>query len=282
MFGYIRPLNPELKVADLEIYKAVYCGLCRALSRSYGPAARFVLSYDFAFTTLLHLSLSETAPKLEPGRCPYKPLSRTPHLEDCPELQFSAGVAALMLYHKIRDDIADKPPLPSLLYRTALPLAHGARRRAASRYPEADAIIAAAMERQHTVELCDKSGLDAACEPSATALSELFALMSEKEDERRILSRLGYMMGRFVYTCDAVADLAQDRKNGSYNPLLHTDTHPDALRASLYLTQAEALSAYELLRPRHFRSILDNILTVGMRHTIDTVLQEGLKHEQSL
>lgn len=279
MFGYIRPLNPELKVADLEIYKSVYCGLCRALSRSYGPAARFVLSYDFAFTALLHMSLRDEAPAIKPGRCPYKPLSPTPHLEDCAELRFSSGVAALMLYHKVSDDIADKPTLLSLPYRAALPPAAAARKRAAALYPEADAITAKAMERQREVELDCESSLDAACEPSAQALSGLFALMSEDGGERRILSRLGYMMGRFVYTCDAIADLREDKKSGSFNPLIHTGADIDRLRASLYLTQAEALSAYQLLRPRHFGSILDNILTVGMRHTTDTVLQEGLFYE---
>ncbi|MEG2174051.1 MAG: DUF5685 family protein, partial [Oscillospiraceae bacterium] len=29
MFGYIRPWEPELKVSELDTYKAIYCGVCR-------------------------------------------------------------------------------------------------------------------------------------------------------------------------------------------------------------------------------------------------------------
>jgi hypothetical protein len=31
MFGYLRPLIPELKVSEYHRYRANYCGLCRAV-----------------------------------------------------------------------------------------------------------------------------------------------------------------------------------------------------------------------------------------------------------
>ena len=53
MFGYVKPYKPELRVRELEEYKAVYCGLCRELGQSFGLFARFTLSYDFAFLAML-------------------------------------------------------------------------------------------------------------------------------------------------------------------------------------------------------------------------------------
>ena len=57
MFGYIKPFQPELKVREAEDYKAIYCGLCKELGRSYGIFARMTLSYDFAFMAMLFMQV---------------------------------------------------------------------------------------------------------------------------------------------------------------------------------------------------------------------------------
>ena len=53
----MRPLEGQLRVCELEAYKAVYCGLCRQLGQSFGLPARFTLSYDASFLALLGLAL---------------------------------------------------------------------------------------------------------------------------------------------------------------------------------------------------------------------------------
>ena len=59
MFGYIKIAKPELKVKEYEMYKAVYCSLCRELGKSYGFLSRLTLSYDFTFLALLNMSLKD-------------------------------------------------------------------------------------------------------------------------------------------------------------------------------------------------------------------------------
>ena len=58
LFGYIKAYKSELRMKDYEVYRAVYCTLCRELGRSFGPFARFTLNYDFTFLAVLMLSLS--------------------------------------------------------------------------------------------------------------------------------------------------------------------------------------------------------------------------------
>ena len=53
MFGYVRPLRDELKCRDFDLYRAVYCGLCRCMRRRYGLLAPMFLNYDFTFLALL-------------------------------------------------------------------------------------------------------------------------------------------------------------------------------------------------------------------------------------
>ena len=53
MFGYILPLREELKVREFEQFRSAYCGLCHTMGPRYGPAARFLLNYDFTFLAML-------------------------------------------------------------------------------------------------------------------------------------------------------------------------------------------------------------------------------------
>ena len=74
MFGYIRIAKPELKVKEYEMYKAVYCSLCRVLGKNYGIWSRFTLSYDFTFLALLNMSLTDVCDLTERKRCVCNPL----------------------------------------------------------------------------------------------------------------------------------------------------------------------------------------------------------------
>ena len=53
MFGYVRPVRPELKCKDFDLYRATYCGLCRCLRRRFGLIAPMLLNFDFTFLALL-------------------------------------------------------------------------------------------------------------------------------------------------------------------------------------------------------------------------------------
>ena len=69
MFGYIRPAKGDLKVKEFELYRSIYCGLCKQLGRAYGPFARMTLSYDFAFLSLLHMEVNGQTCLLYTSRC---------------------------------------------------------------------------------------------------------------------------------------------------------------------------------------------------------------------
>ena len=59
MFGYLRPLQDELKVKEARLYRAVYCGICRAMAQRAGQLPRLALQYDAVLPALLWLALSE-------------------------------------------------------------------------------------------------------------------------------------------------------------------------------------------------------------------------------
>ena len=101
MFGYVRIAKGELKVKEYEMYKAVYCSLCRDLGRSYGPISRLTLSYDFTFLALLNMSLSDECDCIERKRCAFNPLKKCNYCKEDNDLKMPSAAAMIMLYYKL-------------------------------------------------------------------------------------------------------------------------------------------------------------------------------------
>lgn len=279
MFGYIKPLEPQLKVCELDTYKAVYCGVCRGLSKRFGPAARLTLSYDFTFIAMLYASLGDDKPTFAPQYCPLNPLKKRPHLEYSSAVEFSCEMAILLLHEKCVDNKMDSRFPVSLGWQMLLPFSSSAARQVWVSQP-------AAAERAHEMTLAQQqveslgnaATVDMSCDPTATGLSEILGMISDEPANQRILKRLGYMLGRFIYLCDAIDDLEGDLKHNRFNPLksrLNRDEHAAMLR----LTMAEAANAYALLSPRYFKEILDNIIFLGLPATAQRLLERGNNHE---
>ncbi len=275
MFGYIKPLEPQLKVCELDTYKAVYCGVCRGLSKRFGPAARLTLSYDFTFIAMLYAALGDDAPAFSPQHCPLNPIKKRPHLEYSSAVEFSCEMAILLLHEKCVDNAADSGFLASLGWHMLLPFSHSAAKRAGASQPAAaERAHEMTLSQQRVEALGDAATVDMSCDPTAAALSEILGMISDAPANQRILKRLGYMLGRFIYLCDAIDDLEGDIRHSRFNPL---KARPDRTEhaAMLRLTMAEAANAYALLSPRYFKEILDNIIFLGLPATAQRLLERG-------
>lgn len=285
MFGYIKPCKPQMRVCEYETYKAVYCGLCKQLGRKYGPFSRLTLSFDFTFLALLNLALQpeQDAPFCS-GRCLLNPIRKIPCLKDCDELNFSSGVAMMMFYYKALDNYNDGGFREKALAALCIPFARYAFRKAADQYPAAAQLIYEAISKQSLIEEEQCDSVDQACEPTALVLSGICGLLSEEKSQQRVLERFGYLLGRYVYLSDALDDLEEDVKQHSYNAFLlreHlTSPNPEQLAAireqakgSLFLTIGELIKTYELLELHTYKPILDNIIHLGLRDTVERILK---------
>ena len=76
MIGYVKIDPSELKGKHLNLYRAVYCGLCHASSRESRFLAPFH-SYDFAFLAALRLAFHPYQVKTEKRRCLPHPLKKS-------------------------------------------------------------------------------------------------------------------------------------------------------------------------------------------------------------
>ena len=280
MFGFIRAEKGELKVKEYDTYKAVYCSLCKKLGKNYGVLSRMTLSYDFTFLALLNMSLENSCPQFERKRCAFNPLKKCNYCKDTDALEMPAAAAMIMLYYKILDNIQDEKVFKKLGFCLIKPIFKSANKKAAKRFPEIEKIVAEYISGQNAVESRSGVTLDEACDPTAKALAKIFELCSKDEMQKRVLNRLGYCIGRYIYLLDAAVDVLDDIKNNNFNPLKvnnENTTKEDAVKRvepQLYFCINEATKAFELLDIKKYKAILGNIIYLGLEETFKKELKK--------
>lgn len=292
MFGYIRIYKPELKIKDYEIYRGAYCSLCRELDRQFGLPARFILSYDGAFLALLKMSVIEEAVKFKKSRCPFNPAKKCNQICTDPEpVSYAANVCVLLFYYKISDNIRDDGFCKRFGCRLIYPLARRYYKKAARRYPGLDEKISDLMQKQAEIENNNCNSIDLAADCSAKALAEIFKYGNANEAQSRVLERLGYCLGRWVYCVDAYDDIKKDIKSKSYNPFVLKysisdnnikDDVKQQIEQCIAITAGEVCKAYELLDINRFGDILSNILYDGLPYLRLKASKDGAKVEKSI
>ncbi len=269
MFGYIKVSKGDLKIKEYELYRGVYCTLCKTLGKNYGVISRFTLNYDFTFLALLNMSLKEGCDKFNAKHCTFNPFKKCNYCEKRDDFQMPAAAAMIMTYYKLLDNIADEKGLKKLAYISFKPFLKFANKKAAFKYPLIEKIVSDYIARQTRLENDDCYEVDRVADPTAKALSEILMLCSDDPSQKRVLQRLGYCLGRYIYLLDAYCDLKDDIKKGRFNPLKNkTREEIDPyIKAQIYFCINEAAKAFELLDIKKYKSVLGNIIYLGLEDT---------------
>ena len=279
MYGYLRPLQGELKVRELERFKACYCGLCHALGEKYGIAARFVLSYELVFLAML-LWDEDEPPVLGARRCIASPCMSKRYCERNDALDICAGYNVILTWWKLRDAIADERFFAALPHRLVSCFLHRAYKKAASEFPSYDKIVRQGIKSLQEYESQAKTSLDGAADKFARILKAA-APEGAPEGKRRPLHEMLYHLGRWIYLIDACDDYGHDAKAGRYNPILslyppHQGKMPDdsAHRLKTTITHSNNLlcSAFELMPENTWTPTVKNMIYLGMPDTCMRVL----------
>lgn len=275
MFGYVKIFKPELKIYEYEVYRSVYCAVCKRLGKKYGHAVRFSLSYDFAFLAVLGLAAENKCLNIKKSHCVYNPLKKCSYTEcDSGVFDFTCAASVIMLYYKLTDDVRDSgffKSMPRRIYRSLIGRKY---RRAANEYPDIEAAVAEMNALQIKSE-AENSTMDVSAEPSAAALGKVCSLLAKDDTQSRILYRIGYCVGKWVYLADALDDLEDDLKHGNFNPLADADTENAV--GNLNVCSTEAGASFELLGKNAYAPILKNIFYLGMPAEIKRILNKKEK-----
>ena len=286
MFGYVKPYRPSLVAYDYEFYRATYCGVCRAMKRETGTLSTWSLNFDFVFLALVRLLIGENRVSLHLRRCGAHPFRRRLMLMNNPATDYAARVSAVLVYHKLKDDLHDSRLFGKLPPALALPVFAKARRRA--NLGELDKAIADYLQELSKVEAERVASIDIPAGIFGKLLGDIFAY-DAKEEYAPALRSLGCTLGTFIYAADAADDFEADVKSGSYNPyvLTYGDVLTEDARRAIYdgliLTLSKGEADWHNLPMAHtttVRRLIENIMYEGLLRRIE-FLKTGKKKSKS-
>ena len=289
MFGYVRPYVPDMRVRENEMYRAMYCGLCRSMGKCTGCASRLTLSYDFVFLAAVRTALEGCPVKLTLRRCGVHPLKKRPSVERNSALSYSAACAAVLNRAKLLDDINDGRGLKKLSRRLLMPEANHAEKLAMRFGVCRDGVY----ESLSALSELEKQGC-----PSADTVAEVFGELlgnvfsyGLEGASARIAKTVGRGVGKFIYIADAIEDREKDLKSGNYNPFNLSPASDEAISSAVRLELGSAAAAAELIdfsACPEIGEIIRNILYEGMPKCADDIIdkcrnkKKGLKNDRSL
>lgn len=280
MFGYIKPQIPELKVKEHELYKATYCGLCRTMGARTGCMSKMTLSYDFVFLVLLRKVAEKRAGEVKMRRCIAHPFIRRPMLEIDESLEYCAKASVMLTRLKLKDNVNDSRGFKRFLAKiTALVSIFFKKTDKALKLLEAtlkekiDAL--SALERKNVDSVDEIAGI----------FGELLSTVAShglEGEEATLCAKIGYHLGKWIYIIDAIDDLEDDAKTGSFNAIINSfgkevsEENRNLLRIALMLELDELSHALEALDFSHHRDvegILKNTIYIGMVNQTTRVLK---------
>ena len=262
MIGYITVNREELKVKDLGMYQAFYCGVCQDIKEGYGQIPRLTLSYEMTFLAMLLSSVYDERPQSKKLVCLLHPASR----QVCVRNKFTAYAAdmgIILAYHNLMDNWMDENSQKSAVLAGLIKKKYA---RAAKIYPRQTKAVIKCMRETRKTEALGNYDLDLAAGLTGHMLEEIFAY---KEDDilNRDLRRMGFFLGKFIYLMDAYDDLEKDIKNNNYNPFVPISAEEGfegRAKEVLTMMASEAAAAFERLPAIDYIDILRNVLYSGM------------------
>lgn len=268
MFGYIKPVEGKLTDKEKELYKAVYCGLCREGGRKISRLTRFFLNHDFVFLCIVRMAVNGETASTSVKRCPYS-LKKKCMVLDNESIIYTCAAFGILLYYKVYDDYKDSKGIKKLFHRLCLLFASRIKRRATKLYPSLDGEVYDSLSRLTGYEKsnCPSPDLAADCFAKVTSV---VASRNTTGEKKEILSRCGYHIGRYIYLIDAFEDSRKDGEKGNYNVLNNYYTTPEQVLASkevIRTTLSDSINAfcrsYEKAGGSGFDNLVYNTAVLG-------------------
>ncbi len=282
MFGYVRVYSPQLKVWENELYKSIYCGLCRHGGKHTTRLTRFFLNYDFVALAVMRMAFSGEKAVIKKHFCPYCP-KRKLMIEPNDSLFYTADAFVILSYYKLLDDKNDTKGIKKLISSIPPAFLSKEAQRAEKRRIGLAECFKGQLEMLSEKEKKNESCIDSVADCFAVLLGKTLSYELEGANER-IAYEIGYHMGRYIYIIDALDDFKKDIEEHNYNPLISMycdikglKDHMEIIISTLNASLNRVKSAVELIENVEYKGIIDNIVTDGCENVITRVVNDFSK-----
>ncbi len=278
MLGYTLPYYNRLSPADNRVYRRYYCEGCHQLKQGFGLTSTLTVNYDMTFNTILLNGIAGDVLNFEGTHRRICVLDKPKADSDL--MRKMAAYTLILTKWELHDDETDKPSLKS---KTATTMLRKAVTKAANEYPEYDRMVGEGFGRLHELEL---QGCKDAVLMGRTFGEGLIGALRDIAGEHASddLDNVFRQLGTVVYLMDAIDDLDEDFKEGTYNPLLpekgYVNSSDYRLKNVYKLTSmlndeiSSLQGSYSVIRPqlRAGVGICDNIVYMGIPDSAKNVM----------
>ncbi len=274
MIGRMRPYLPELTIRDYNIYQRYLWGVRRQLYTSYGLYSCHTLKHNGVLFAILSDSLAGRSATCQNCRIPgtlfwHKMMCQTQGI------RLAAQVEIMLGWHGLQDRKYRELPWRQRLLRAAdRLLLRRAYQRVVTENPAMERLFR--QEQEHAVVQMNLSAKNytLAAEPMSNIYGALYAtLATDDPNERKSMRYIGSCIGRIFYLMDKAERFDEDKRTGRYNVFVVNGITSQS--AALENARRQALAAandlvraYKLLDVKFYRSLLDNIMMLGLCHAV--------------
>ncbi len=269
MFGYVHADTPYLYIKDDKLYKAMYCGLCKGIAKSCGQIARFGLSYDITFLSIIFHNIAGVDVKIEKQRCASHCIKSRLMAQPDELTKLLGAFNTALVYYKCTDDIADGDhgKMKRLFFKKGF-------NKVKKNYPQVAKIVKDNMLAQEKTEKTNTDSIDRASDATANMLAE-FSSYALGDKATEYTHNLFYTVGKWIYLIDALDDYDKDVKKGAYNPFVLAYKAPSRQK----LISSELGKDIEFIFNALFFDIRENLAKIKFyfnRDLTDNILLRGL------
>lgn len=286
MLGYLCPYIPELTIRDYNTYIRYLHGVRRQMYLDYGPFASRLLRHDTVVLALLSDSLAgREATCRRVRRCGHL-LKRELVMCQTQGIRLAAQMEVILSWHGVADIPKEKLTLRVKIRQKVFQLFLRRSYQAAIAKNPAFVRLLWQERAQNEAQILSRGhSYMVASEPMANVFAAIYAVAApEDNDTRKIVRYIGNCIGRIFYLLDAANSRDSDSQREMYNVFLENGlTQAAAMENARRQCIAEVdnlAHAYNMLDVKLNRSLLDNIMVFGLRHTVDNAGKKENKEER--
>ncbi len=283
MNGRMRPYLPELTIRDYNTYLRYLRGVRRQLYEEYGFYACHLLRTNGVLFAILSDSLAGRAATCQRKRVPGTLVWRKLMCQT-QGIRLAAQVEVLLGWHSLQDRKYSELSFPKQVQRAFDRIfLRRSYERAVQENPALERLFG--QEREQAVVQMNLSARNyaMAAEPMSNIYGALYStLATDDPSQRKSMRYIGSSIGRIFYLLDKAEQFEADRRNGRYNVFVVNELKGQASAVENARRQALAaandlMRVYEMLDIKLNRSLLDNIMLLGLHHAVDPLEAEAEK-----
>ena len=281
MKGRMRPYLPELTIRDYNTYMRYLRGVRRQLYTEFGLYSCHLLRSNGVLFAILSDSLAGRMPTCRRQRVPGTLCWRNMMCQT-QGIRLAAQVEVLLGWHNLQDRrYAELRPVKRLRRAIDRLLLRRAYTKAVEENPALERLFVQERDQAVVQMNLNAKNYTLAAEPMSNIYGALYStLATDDPSQRKSMRYIGSSIGRIFYLLDKAERFETDRRTGRYNVFVVNDLQGQA--AAVENARRQALAAandlmrvYGMLDVKFNRSLLDNIMLLGLHHAVDPLEQNA-------